>query len=240
MEPVPIAKLLVVDDEPNIRDLLATSLKFAGFAVQTAATGGDAVAGVIEHEPDLLVLDVMLPDMDGFTVTRRLREQGNDIPVLFLTARDQIEDKLHGLTIGGDDYVTKPFSLEEVIVRIKTILRRTHGQGDPQDAVIRVGDLELDEDSHEVRRAGVELSLSPTEFKLLRYLMVNAGRVLSKAQILDHVWDYGWSGDAGVVESYVSYLRRKLDVRPDGRELPGLIQTKWGFGYLIRAPRGET
>ncbi|MDR1185923.1 MAG: response regulator transcription factor [Bifidobacteriaceae bacterium] len=242
MTPTPAAKLLVVDDEPNIRDLLATSLKFAGFEVETAASGGQAVASVIEHDPDLLVLDVMLPDMDGFTVTRRLRDQGNDVPVLFLTARDQIDDKLHGLTIGGDDYVTKPFSLEEVIVRINAILRRTRGVA-ADDAIISVGDLELDEDSHEVRRAGIEIKLSPTEFKLLRYLMVNAGRVLSKAQILDHVWDYGWTGDNGVVESYISYLRRKLDVRPDGPdgpELPPLIQTKWGFGYLIRAPHVES
>ncbi|MDR1633933.1 MAG: response regulator transcription factor [Bifidobacteriaceae bacterium] len=239
MTSTPIAKLLVVDDEPNIRDLLATSLKFAGFEVLTVATGGDAVAAVLEHQPDLLVLDVMLPDMDGFAVTHRLHEYGENVPVLFLTARDQIEDKLHGLTVGGDDYVTKPFSLEEVIARIKAILRRTRSTAQPEDAVMRIGDLELDDDSHEVRRAGCELELSPTEFKLLRYLMVNAGHVLSKTQILDHVWEYGWIGDNGIVESYVSYLRRKLDVRPDGRELPGLIHTKRGFGYMLRAAAPE-
>ncbi|MDR0627289.1 MAG: response regulator transcription factor [Bifidobacteriaceae bacterium] len=236
MKPTVKANLLVVDDEPSIRDLLSTSLKFAGFNVQTAATGGEAVVTALEKRPDLMVLDVMLPDMDGFAVARRLRERGDTIPVLFLTARDQIEDKLHGLTVGGDDYVTKPFSLEEVVARIKAILRRTYGAGEG-DGVIRVGDLELDEDSHEVRRAGIEVALSPTEFKLLRYLMMNAGRVLSKAQILDYVWEYGWVGDNGIVESYVSYIRRKLDVRPDGQELPPLIQTKRGIGYVIRAPR---
>ncbi|MDR2373667.1 MAG: response regulator transcription factor [Bifidobacteriaceae bacterium] len=237
MPPTSIARLLVVDDEPNIRDLLSISLKFAGFEVDTAATGGDAVAAVLERRPDLLVLDVMLPDLDGFAVTRRLREHGENIPVLFLTARDQIDDKLHGLTVGGDDYVTKPFSLEEVIARIKAILRRTRSQEAADDAILRVSDLELDEDSHEVRRAGVDIELSPTEFKLLRYLMVNAGRVLSKAQILDHVWEYGWVGDSGIVESYISYLRRKLDVRPDDSELPALIHTKRGFGYVLRAAR---
>ncbi|MDR1118814.1 MAG: response regulator transcription factor [Bifidobacteriaceae bacterium] len=232
----PIAKLLVVDDEPNIRDLLATSLKFAGFAVTTAATGGEAVAAAAEDRPDLIVVDVMLPDMDGFTVTRRLRDRGEHIPVLFLTARDNTDDKVHGLTVGGDDYVTKPFSLEEVVARIKAVLRRTN-PADPEAGVLRVGDLELDEDSHEARRAGVEVELSPTEFKLLRYLMANAGRVLSKAQILDHVWEYGWVGEGGIVESYISYLRRKLDVRPGGVELVPLIQTKRGVGYMIRAPR---
>ncbi|MDR2454542.1 MAG: response regulator transcription factor [Bifidobacteriaceae bacterium] len=237
--PSPPAKLLVVDDEPNIRDLLATSLKFAGFSVITAATGGEAVAAAVEQRPDLIVLDVMLPDMDGFTVTRRLRERGEHIPVLFLTARDNTYDKVHGLTVGGDDYVTKPFSLEEVVARIKAVLRRTNAGAEDDDAILRVGDVELDEDSHEVRRAGVDIDLSPTEFKLLRYLMANAGRVLSKAQILDHVWDYGWVGEGGIVESYISYLRRKLDVRPDGQELEPLIQTRRGVGYMIRA-RGRT
>ncbi|MDR0592257.1 MAG: response regulator transcription factor [Bifidobacteriaceae bacterium] len=237
MSPTPLAKILVVDDEPNIRDLLATSLKFAGFDVVTAASGGEAVTTALDQRPDLMVLDVMLPDLDGFTVTRRLRGQG--IPVLFLTARDHLDDKLHGLTVGGDDYVTKPFSLDEVIARIKAILRRTRGAAEPDDAILRVADLELYEDSLDVRRAGVDVDLSPTEFKLLRYLMVNAGRVLSKAQILDHVWDYGWVGDSGIVESYISYLRRKLDVRPDGRELPGLIQTKRGVGYVLRPGRAD-
>ncbi|MDR1394408.1 MAG: response regulator transcription factor [Bifidobacteriaceae bacterium] len=237
MTPTPDAKLLVVDDEPNIRDLLATSLKFAGFSVTTAATGGEAVAAALEDPPDLIVLDVMLPDMDGFTVTRRLRQRIEYIPVLFLTARDTTEDKIHGLTVGGDDYVTKPFSLEEVVARIRAILRRTSPSAQQNDAVLRVGDIELDEDSHEVRRAGIEVELSPTEFKLLRYLMANAGRVLSKSQILDHVWDYGWVGDGGIVESYISYLRRKLDIRPGGEELEQLIQTRRGVGYMMRPPR---
>jgi two-component system OmpR family response regulator len=237
MSPAKPAKLLVVDDEPNIRDLLATSLKFAGFAVQTASNGGEAVTAALADPPDLIVLDVMLPDMDGFTVTHRLRERGQHIPVLFLTARDNTDDKIHGLTVGGDDYVTKPFSLEEVVARIKAVLRRTSPAPADDDAVLRVGDVELDEDSHEVRRAGIDIELSPTEFKLLRYLMANAGRVLSKAQILDHVWDYGWVGEGGIVESYISYLRRKLDVRPDGRELEPMIQTRRGVGYMIRAPR---
>ncbi|MDR2114046.1 MAG: response regulator transcription factor [Bifidobacteriaceae bacterium] len=230
--------LLVVDDEPNIRDLLATSLKFAGFTVSTASTGGEAVANACEQQPDLIVLDVMLPDMDGFTVARRLRERGEHIPVLFLTARDHTQDKVHGLTVGGDDYVTKPFSLEEVVARIRAILRRT-STTPPLDeaAVLRVADVELDQDSHEVRRGGVEVDLSATEFKLLRYLMANAGRVLSKAQILDHVWDYGWTGDGGIVENYISYLRRKLDVSPNGTKLEPLIHTKRGVGYVIKVPR---
>ena len=239
----PEARLVVVDDEPNIRELLSTSLRFAGFEVHAAADGASALQLVRDLEPDLVVLDVMLPDLDGFTVTRRLREQGKHMPVVFLTARDDTTDKVAGLTVGGDDYVTKPFSLEEVVARIRAVLRRTH-VGQPEDeAVLRVGDLELDEDSHEVRRAGIEVDLSPTEFKLLRYLMLNAGRVLSKAQILDHVWQYDWGGDANIVESYISYLRRKIDnltvTGPDGEDvtLPPLIHTKRGVGYLLRAPQ---
>ncbi|MDR0366228.1 MAG: response regulator transcription factor [Bifidobacteriaceae bacterium] len=231
------ARLLVVDDEPNLRDLLTTTLKFAGFEVLTASTGGEAVAMAIEHRPDLIVLDVMLPDMDGFAVTKRLREGGEHIPVVFLTARDQVADKVRGLTVGGDDYVTKPFSLEEVVARIRTVLRRAGFGEQPEGAVLRVGDVELDEDLHEVYRAGVEVKLSPTEFKLLRYLMANAGHVLSKAQILDHVWEYSWSGDTTIVESYISYLRRRLDVRPAGTKLPPFIETRRGVGYLVRAPR---
>ncbi|MDR1825201.1 MAG: response regulator transcription factor [Bifidobacteriaceae bacterium] len=232
-------RLLVVDDEPNIRDLLAASLRFAGFEVTTAANGREALAAARADQPDLIVLDVMLPDMDGFTVTRRLRDTGTHIPVLFLTAKDNTEDKVHGLTVGGDDYVTKPFSLEEVVARIRAILRRTgHGSDEEaDDAVLRVADVELDEDSHEVRRAGLDIELSPTEFKLLRYLMINAGRVVNKTQILDHVWDYGWVGDAAIVESYISYLRRKLDVRPGDAPLPPLIHTKRGVGYVMRLPR---
>ena len=210
------ARLLVVDDEPNIRDLLATSLRFAGFEVFTASTGNEAIREATEHQPDLVVLDVMLPDMDGFTVTRRLRDRGEQYPILFLTAKDETQDKVAGLTVGGDDYVTKPFSLEEVVARIRAVLRRTHGGTESTvDSSLVVGDLRLDEDSHEVHRGDVNIELSPTEFKLLRYLMLNAGRVVSKTQILDHVWDYDWSGDVGIVESYISYLRRKIDVIGD-------------------------
>ena len=225
----PEARLLVVDDEPNIRELLSTSLRFAGFDVVAAANGREALAAVEEHAPDLAVLDVMLPDMDGFTLTRRLRAAGRHFPVVFLTARDDTEDKVTGLTVGGDDYVTKPFSLDEVVARIRAVLRRTQPLDD--DAVIRVDDLELDDDAHEVRRGGVTIDLSPTEFKLLRYLMLNPTRVLSKAQILDHVWEYDFNGDASIVESYISYLRRKIDRSPDA---PALIQTKRGVGYLLR------
>lgn len=224
------ARLLVVDDEPNIRDLLATSLRFAGFEVFTAATGNEAIQAATEHQPDLVVLDVMLPDMDGFTVTRRLRAAGRHFPVLFLTARDDTEDKVTGLTVGGDDYVTKPFSLDEVVARIRAVLRRT-APAEDDGAVLRVDDLELDDDAHEVRRAGEVIDLSPTEFKLLRYLMMNPNRVLSKSQILDHVWEYDFNGDASIVESYISYLRRKID-KP---ELPNMIQTKRGVGYLLRS-----
>ncbi|MET4060802.1 two-component system OmpR family response regulator [Arthrobacter sp. UYP6] len=226
----PEARLLVVDDEPNIRELLSTSLRFAGFDVVAAANGREALAAVEEHAPDLAVLDVMLPDMDGFTLTRRLRAAGRHFPVVFLTARDDTEDKVTGLTVGGDDYVTKPFSLDEVVARIRAVLRRTQPLDD-DDAVLRVDDLELDDDAHEVRRGGVTIDLSPTEFKLLRYLMLNPNRVLSKAQILDHVWEYDFNGDASIVESYISYLRRKIDRSPDA---PALIQTKRGVGYLLR------
>ena len=226
----PEARLLVVDDEPNIRELLSTSLRFAGFDVVAAGNGREALAAVDEHSPDLAVLDVMLPDMDGFTLTRRLRAAGRHFPVVFLTARDDTEDKVTGLTVGGDDYVTKPFSLDEVVARIRAVLRRTQPLDD-DDAVIRVEDLELDDDAHEVRRGGVTVDLSPTEFKLLRYLMLNPNRVLSKAQILDHVWEYDFNGDASIVESYISYLRRKIDRSPDA---PALIQTKRGVGYLLR------
>jgi two-component system, OmpR family, response regulator len=225
------AKLLVVDDEPNIRELLSTSLRFAGFEVVSAGNGREALAAVEAHAPDLAVLDVMLPDMDGFTVTRRLRAAGKHFPVLFLTAKDDTEDKVTGLTVGGDDYVTKPFSLDEVVARIRAVLRRTQPMLEDDEAVIRVDDLELDDDAHEVRRGGKVIELSPTEFKLLRYLMLNPNRVLSKAQILDHVWEYDFNGDASIVESYISYLRRKVDIDPDA---PALIQTKRGVGYVLR------
>lgn len=225
------ARLLVVDDEPNIRDLLASSLRYTGFEVFTAANGSEAIKQAESANPDLIVLDVMLPDVDGFAVTRRLRENGFTTPILFLTAKDDMSDKVQGLTVGGDDYVTKPFGLEEVVARINAILRRTRGIAG-EDAVIRVADIALDEDAHEVRRAGQVIDLSPTEFKLLRYLMINEGRVVSKAQILDHVWEYDWNGEAAIVESYISYLRRKLDV-------PGscgdIITTRRGIGYMIRS-----
>jgi two-component system OmpR family response regulator len=194
-----------------------------------------------EVQPDLMVLDVMLPDMDGFTVTRRLRETGQHVPVLFLTARDETADKVAGLTVGGDDYVTKPFSLEEVVARIRAVLRRTGGERHDDAAVLRYADLELDEDSHDVRRGGRPVDLSPTEFKLLRYLMLNAGRVLSKAQILDHVWEYDWGGDGNIVESYISYLRRKIDAPAgDGPAPVPLIHTKRGVGYVLRVPPGSS
>lgn len=239
------AKLLVVDDEPNIRELLATSLKFAGFEVIAVANGNDAIKAAADSEPDLVVLDVMLPDMDGFTVTRRLRATGRHIPIVFLTARDDTSDKITGLTVGGDDYVTKPFSLEEVVARIRAVLRRTRGTEEDESAVVSVGGLELDDDTHEVRRAGYLIDLSPTEFKLLRYLMLNANRVLSKAQILDHVWEYDFGGDTGIVESYISYLRRKIDVAPEpdisdsgeAEQWAPMIQTKRGVGYMLRAPK---
>jgi two-component system, OmpR family, response regulator len=225
------ARLLVVEDEPNILELLAASLRYAGFEVITAAAGTEAVQAAGRHRPDLIVLDVMLPDMDGFDVVRRLRGGGTRIPVVFLTARDAMEDKVRGLTLGGDDYVTKPFSLEEVIARIRAVLRRTRGDAAEPTPRLKFADLELDEDSHEVWRAGKPIQLSPTEFKLLRYFMGNANRVLSKMQILDHVWDYDFRGDTGIVESYVSVLRRKVD-----NTGPRLIHTLRGVGYVLRLP----
>ena len=225
------AKLLVVDDEFNILELLATSLRFAGFEVVTAGNGREALEKAHAENPDLIVLDVMMPGMDGFEVTRRLRENGTTTPVLFLTAKDATEDKVTGLGAGGDDYVTKPFGLEEVVARIRAILRRTMG-AEEDDAFLRVGDLVIDEDAHEVTRAGVQIDLSPTEFKLLRYLVINAGRVVSKMQILDHVWEYDWDGEVAIVESYISYLRRKLAVEGASGEL---IHTKRGVGYILRA-----
>ncbi len=226
------ARLLVVDDEPNIRELLAASLRFNGFEVETAGDGQSALKQALETSPDLIVLDVMLPDLDGFSVTRRLREQGKHIPVLFLTARDETEDTVAGLTVGGDDYVTKPFSLDEVIARIRAVLRRAHGASE-EESLLRVADLTLDDDAHEVRRGGELIELSPTEFALLRYLMLNAGRVVSKSQILDHVWEYDWGGDSAIVESYISYLRRKVDA-PFEETSPRLIHTKRGVGYVLR------
>ncbi|MEU6724604.1 response regulator transcription factor [Nonomuraea wenchangensis] len=225
------SRLLIVEDDPNILELLAASLRFAGFDVTTAKSGVDAVAAVQRHRPDLVVLDVMLPDLDGFEIVRRLRGGGLHTPVVFLTARDETEDKIRGLTIGGDDYVTKPFSLEEVIARIHAVLRRTSGDQPAAPPRLTFADIELDEESHEVWRGGTAVPLSPTEFKLLRYFMTNAGRVLSKPQILDHVWDYDFRGEVGIVESYVSVLRRKIDNRS-----PRLIHTLRGVGYVLRLP----
>jgi two-component system OmpR family response regulator len=222
-------RVLIVDDEPNIRDLLATSLRFAGYEIQTAANGAGAVAAVTESEPDIILLDVMLPDMNGFSVTKKLRSSGIQAPILFLTARDDVEDKITGLTVGGDDYLTKPFSLDEVVARIQAILRRTK-TGEAESAVIDAGAVVINQDAHEVTIEGKLVDLSPTEYKLLRFLVMNPDRVLTKAQILDHVWEYDFNGDMGIVESYVSYLRKKLDPissRP-------LIQTKRGVGYIYK------
>lgn len=236
------ATIAVVDDEPSIRDLLTASLHFSGFDVVSAANGTEAINVIEKSRPDLIILDVMLPDIDGFTVTRRIRNDGITVPVLFLTARDDTQDKVMGLTVGGDDYVTKPFSLEEVVARIRAILRRTR-QDEEDGPVISVADLEINEDSHDVSRHGVPVDLSPTEYKLLRYLMDNSGRVLSKAQILDHVWQYDWGGDAAIVESYISYLRKKIDgvtykdENGEEQQVVPLIQTKRGIGYMIREPQ---
>ncbi|MED7926083.1 response regulator transcription factor [Nonomuraea sp. LP-02] len=232
----PAAKVLVVDDEPNIRDLLSEALELNGFAVRTAACGRQALEAVARERPDLLVLDVMLPDLDGFAVARRLRAAADGPLVLFLTAKDAVPDRIAGLTAGGDDYVTKPFSLEEVVLRIRAILRRARPPEEQGgDGVLRYADLELDEEAHLVRRAGRQIHLSPTEFSLLRYLMINAERVVSKAQILDRVWEYSFDGDSRIVESYISYLRRKID-----RDGPPLIHTLRGVGYRLQGPQGTS
>ncbi|WP_425487212.1 response regulator transcription factor [Micromonospora maritima] len=226
-------RVLVVDDEENIRALLSATLRLVEFDVRVAGGGHEALALAEEFDPDLVVLDVMLPDLDGFQVARRLRGTGAGVPVLFLTARGTVEDRISGLTVGADDYVTKPFSLEEVVLRIRAILRRSRADDAPApDGVLRYADLELDEDAHEVRRGGRVVELSPTEFNLLRYLMVNAGRVVSKAQILDRVWNYDFGGDGRIVESYIYYLRKKIDV-----QAPPLVHTVRGVGYTLRVPR---
>jgi two-component system, OmpR family, response regulator len=222
-------KLLVVDDEPFLRDAVASSLRFLGFEVDTAANGKDALRLARGSRFDLVVLDVMLPDTDGFEVLRRLRQEGWQVPVIFLTARDTQADKVAGLTIGGDDYMTKPFGLEELAARVRTVLRRTRGAAIGQ--VLTFADLELDQDSYEVHRAGHPVELSPTEFRLLRYLMLNPGRVLTRAQLLDHVWDYDFGGSDAVVSTYIAYLRRKL-----AEHGPDLIATQRGIGYRLRAP----
>ena len=219
--------LLLVDDEENLRSMLDAALRHMGFDVHPVASGREALEAVPKVRPDLIVLDVMLPDLDGFEVCRRLRNDGSRVPVLFLTARDATEDKVRGLTLGGDDYLVKPFSLEELVARAQAVLRRS---GLAQaDTVLRLADLELDDDAHRVQRAGVEVALSPTEYNLLRFLLVNQGRVMSKAQILDHVWQYDFGGDGGVVETYIGYLRRKVD-----NVEPRLIHTIRGVGYTLR------
>ncbi|WP_269781867.1 response regulator transcription factor [Nocardioides sp. R-C-SC26] len=222
-------RVLVVDDEVNIAELISMALRYEGWQVATAHTGSKAVAAAKEQRPDAVVLDMMLPDFDGLEVLRRLRAADADIPVLFLTARDAVEDRIAGLTAGGDDYVTKPFSLEEVVARLRALMRRSGAHQAQTSSVLRVGDLTLDEDSHEVARAGVEITLTATEFELLRFLMRNPRRVLSKAQILDRVWNYDFGGQANVVELYISYLRKKIDA---GRE--PMIHTMRGAGYVLK------
>jgi two-component system OmpR family response regulator len=224
--------VLVVDDEVDILELLTAALELSGFTVFSAATGAAALAMAAELSPDILVLDVMLPDYDGFTVAQLLRAEGNDVPVLFLSARDALEDRLAGLTAGGDDYVSKPFSLDEVVMRIRAILRRSAPHDDEDDELLRYADLELDEAAREARRGGRTISLSPTEFNLLRYLLVNSGSVVSKSQIFDRVWNADFVGDTRVIESYISYLRRKIDAGG-----PPLIHTIRGVGYSLRLPR---
>ena len=221
-------QILVVDDEASIVDAVATALRYEGFDVREAGTGRAALSAAQEDPPDLVVLDVMLPDLDGLEVTRRLRADGIRVPVLFLTARDSIEDKVAGLTVGGDDYVTKPFSLAEIVARTHAILRRTHGEKEG-DGQLKFADVVLDQDTHEVWRAGSAIRLTATEFNLLRFFLLNPRRVLSKSQILDHVWHYDFGGDANVVETYVSYLRKKLD-----QFGPPLIQTIRLVGYSLR------
>src|SRR4051794_7680181 len=222
-------KVLVVDDEQTLADLLAMALRYEGWDVRSAATGTAAVRAAREFKPDAVVLDMMLPDMDGLEVLRRLRGDHVDIPVLFLTARDAVEDPVAGLTAGGDDYVTKPFSLEEVVARVRGLIRRTRSVITADEPQLVVGDLVMDEDSHEVRRGGAPISLTATEFELLRFLMRNPRRVLSKAQILDRVWNYDFGGQANVVELYISYLRKKIDA---GR--PPMIHTMRGAGYVLK------
>jgi two-component system OmpR family response regulator len=224
-------RVLVVDDEPNIVDVISMALRYEGFAVASAASGAEAIAAVGSFRPHLMLLDIMLPDMEGFDVARRLADEGAGVPIVFLTARDATEDKVRGLTMGGDDYVTKPFSLEELVARIRTILRRA-GLAAEQSPRLTFADLELDEETREVLRDGRHIELTATEYRLLRYLMLNPRRVLTRAQLLDHVWNYDFAGDARVLETYISYLRKKVD---NGG--PSLIHTVRGVGYALRLPR---
>ena len=222
-------RVLAVDDEPNIAQLVAMALGYEGFAVETAADGRGALGAVRTFGPHLVVLDVMLPDLDGFEVAQRLRAAAEPVPVLFLTARDRVEDRVRGLTLGGDDYLTKPFAIEELVARLRVILRR--GAAGHAETRLRFADLELDDETREVRRGGRLVKLSPTEFSLLRYLMLNARMIRSKAQILDHVWQYDFGGDGRIVETYIGYLRRKIDIGA-----PPLIHTVRGVGYTLRLP----
>jgi two-component system, OmpR family, response regulator len=224
-------RVLVVDDEPNLAEVVTMALRFNGFTVETAATGREALAAVSRFKPHLMVLDVMLPDMEGFEVASRLGAQRAGVPIIFLTARDATEDKVRGLSGGGDDYMTKPFSLEELVARIRTILRRT-GQASAESGRLVFEDLELDEESREVSRAGALIELTATEYRLLRYLMLNPRRVMTRAQLLDHVWNYDFGGDGRVLETYISYLRKKLDTHG-----PSLIRTVRGVGYALQAPK---
>jgi two-component system OmpR family response regulator len=225
-------ELLVVDDEQFLRDAVAASLRFLGFDVMTADNGMTALRLARDRPFDLVIMDVMLPDIDGFEIVRRLRRDGSWVPVIFLTAKDAQDDKVNGLTIGGDDYITKPFGLEELAARIRAVLRRARPEPEPQ--LLEFADLELDQDTYEVRRAGHLVGLSPTEFRLLRYFLLNPGRVLTRAQLLDHVWNYDFGGSSTVVNTYVAYLRRKL-----ARYGPDLIHTQRGIGYCLRLPRPE-
>ncbi len=226
-------RILVVDDEPNIVDVVSMALRYNGFTVASAATGAEALSQVREFHPHAMVLDVMLPDMEGFDVARRLAGEHVDVPILFLTARDATEDKIRGLTSGGDDYVTKPFSLEELIARLRNILRRT-GAAEASSSKLGFADLELDDDTREVTRGGRPIELTATEYRLLRYLMLNPRRVMTRAQLLDHVWSYDFGGDGRVLETYISYLRKKVDA--DG---PSLIHTVRGVGYSLRLPKAS-
>jgi len=224
-------RILVVDDEPNIVDVISMALRFQDFEVESAGNGADAIGRVGLFKPHLIILDVMLPDMEGFDVARRIGAQQARVPIIYLTARDATEDKIRGLSLGGDDYVTKPFSLEELVARIRSILRRT-GAAEADTSRLLFGDVELDDDAHEVMRGGAPIELTATEYRLLRYLMLNPRRVLTRAQLLEHVWDYDFGGDARVLETYVSYLRKKLDAHG-----PPLIHTVRGVGYALRQPR---
>jgi two-component system OmpR family response regulator len=226
-------RVLVVDDEPNITELVSIGLRYEGFDVSSAHDGRGALRAVRELKPELVILDVTMPDIDGLEVVRRMRAENIWMPVIFLTARDAVEDKIAGLTVGGDDYIAKPFSLDELVARVRAMVRRNHLAARREDSgVLRYADLVLDEDRLEVSRGSRLISLTPTEFRLLRFLILNAGRVLSKSQILDHVWQYDFGGDGNVVETFISYLRKKIDV-----EEPTLIQTVRGFGYTLRAPQ---